>query len=179
MGSTKRPVGGTIKSASEEEEEERRRRQRLVERQARQNKNENTANIVERIALDLDQMDLNEAVEMAANAVVSNNQQDDCQQFADDDDNGGGYQQVPPNEHEDDENTSDEEFDRDERDGDDLEDFTCEGDSQTGEGHGMRKSKNKFEDEQNMSVVQALASGVEVAASEGGKVSVIKSNIGY
>ena len=170
VGSAKRPIGGTIKSASEEEEEERRRSQRLAERQARQNKSDNAANIVERIALDLDQMDLNEAVEMAANAVASNNQEDGQQFNEEDEDNGGGYQQVPPTEQEEEDETSDEDSDG-EQDGDDddVEDLG-DGDGQQAEGQQRRKSKNLEFEEQNMSVVQALASGVEVAASEGGKV---------
>ena len=127
----------------------------MAERQARQSKNENTANLVERIALDLDQMDLNEAVEMAANAVVSNNQQEDCQPYTDGENNGGGYQQIPTNEHEDEENTSDEDYD---------------GNQERVDPGDRDSPKNKNEDEQNISVVQALASGVEVAPSEGGKV---------
>ena len=115
--------------------------------------------------MDLDQLDINEAVEMAANAVVSTNQQDDCQQFENNHDSNGGYQKVPPNEH-DDENTSDEDSIGGEENGGDLEN-NCEGINEA-EGSGISRNHN-FEN-QNMSVVQALASGVEVAASEGGKV---------
>ena len=142
----------------------------MAERQARQNKSENATNIVERIALDLDQMDLNEAVEMAANAVASNNQEDVQQFNEDDEDNGGGYQQLPPTEQEEEDESSDEESECEQDRGDgDVEDLG-EGDGQRAEGQQRRKSKNLEFEEQNMSVVQALASGVEVAASEGGKV---------
>ena len=164
-GSAKKPLGGTIKSVSEEVEEELRRKQRLAERQARQAKNENTAHLVERIALDLDQLDINEAVEMAANAVVSNNQSEDkCHQFKNDHEDGGGYQKVPSNEHCDDESTSDEDSAGVPNQGEELEHNNRVTQSQIGMSEG-KQLENK-----NMSVVQALASGVEVAASDGGKV---------
>ena len=162
-GSAKKPLGGTIKSVSEEVEEELRRKQRWAERQARQAKNENTAHLVERIALDLDQLDINEAVEMAANAVVSNNQSED--QFKNDHEDGGGYQKVPSNEHCDDESTSDEDSAGSvPNQGEELEHNNRVTQSQIG------MSEEKQLDNKNMSVVQALASGVEVAASDGGKV---------
>ena len=72
---------------------------------------------------------------------------------------------MPPTEHDDD-NTSDEDSIGREENGGDL-DINCEG-SNGAEGHGIRGNTNL--ESQNMSVVQALASGVEVAASEGGKV---------
>ena len=102
---------------------------------------------------------------MAANAVVSTNQQDESQPFENNHNSNGGYPKVPPNEH-DDENTSDEDSVGREENGGDL-DVNCEGSNES-EGHGICRNNN-FES-QNMSVVQALASGVEVAASEGGKV---------
>ena len=166
-GSAKKPLGGTIKSVSEEVEEELRRKQRWAERQARQAKNENTAHLVERIALDLDQLDINEAVEMAANAVVSNNQSEDqCgSMFKNDHEDGGGYQKVPSNEHCDDESTSDEDSAGSvPNQGEELEHNNRVTQSQIGMSEG-KQLENK-----NMSVVQALASGVEVAASDGGKV---------
>ena len=164
-GSAKKPLGGTIKSVSEEVEEELRRKQRLAERQARQAKTENTAHLVERIALDLDQLDINEAVEMAANAVVSNNQSEDqCHQFKNDHEDGGGYQKVPSNEQCDDENTSDEDSAGFPNQGEELEHNNRVVRSQIG------MSEGKHLENKNMSVVQALASGVEVAASDGGKV---------
>ena len=166
-GSAKKPLGGTIKSVSEEVEEELRRKQRLAERQARQAKNENTAHLVERIALDLDQLDINKAVEMAANAVVSNNQSEDqCgSMFKNDHEDGGGYQKVPSNEHCDDESTSDEDSAGSvPNQGEELEHNNRVTQSQIGMSEG-KQLENK-----NMSVVQALASGVEVAASDGGKV---------
>ena len=167
-GSAKKPLGGTIKSVSEEVEEELRRKQRLAERQARQAKNENTAHLVERIALDLDQLDINEAVEMAANAVVSNNQSEDqCHQFKNDHEDGGGYQKVPSNEQCDDENTSDEDSAGFPNQGEELEHNNRVSQSQIGL---QRMSEGKHLENENMSVVQALASGVEVAASDGGKV---------
>ena len=170
-GSAKKPLGGTIKSVSEEVEEELRRKQRLAERQARQAKNENTAHLVERIALDLDQLDINKAVEMAANAVVSNNQSEDqCHQFKNDHEDGGGYQKVPSNEHCDDESTSDEDSAGVPNQGEELEHNNRVTQSQIG------MSEGKQLENENMSVVQALASGVEVAASDGGKVRK-KSNI--
>ena len=165
-GSAKKPLGGTIKSVSEEVEEELRRKQRLAERQARQAKNENTAHLVERIALDLDQLDINEAVEMAANAVVSNSQSEDqCHQFKNDHEDGGGYQKVPSNEQCDDENTSDEDSAGIPNQGEELEHNNRV--TQIGL---QRMSEGKQLENENMSVVQALASGVEVAASDGGKV---------
>ena len=171
-GSAKKPLGGTIKSVSEEVEEELRRKQRLAERQARQAKNENTAHLVERIALDLDQLDINEAVEMAANAVVSNNQSEDqCHQFKNDHEDGGGYQKVPSNEDRDDEDSDEDSAGiliREE-----LEHNNRVTQSQIGL---QRMSEGKQLENENMSVVQALASGVEVAASDGGKVRK-KSNI--
>ena len=167
-GSAKKPLGGTIKSVSEEVEEELRRKQRLAERQARQAKTENTAHLVERIALDLDQLDINEAVEMAANAVVSNNQSEDqCHQFKNDHEDGGGYQKVPSNEQCDDENTSDEDSAGFPNQGEELEHNDRVTQSQIGL---QRMSEGKQLENENMSVVQALASGVEVAASDGGKV---------
>ena len=169
-GSAKKPLGGTIKSVSEEVEEELRRKQRLAERQARQAKNENTAHLVERIALDLDQLDINEAVEMAANAVVSNNQSEDqCgSMFKNDHEDGGGYQKVPSNEHCDDESTSDEDSAGSvPNQGEELEHNSRVTQSQIGL---QRMSEGKQLENENMSVVQALASGVEVAASDGGKV---------
>ena len=166
-GSAKKPLGGTIKSVSEEVEEELRRKQRLAERQARQAKTENTAHLVERIALDLDQLDINEAVEMAANAVVSNNQSEDqCgSMFKNDHEDGGGYQKVPSNEHCDDESTSDEDSAGSvPNQGEELEHNNRVTQSQIG------MSEENQLDNKNMSVVQALASGVKVAASDGGKV---------
>ena len=166
IGAAKRPVGGTIRSATEEEEDEIRRKQRLAERQARQSKNENTAHLVERIALDLDQMDLNEAVEMAANAAVSKNQNDDSTIFENgSDENGGGYKQIPPDEHEGDDITSDE--DSIGRGGNKrcLENHSEDREETIEE----KESNRNVNEHENLSVVQALASGVEVAASEGGK----------
>ena len=93
VGSAKKPLGGTIKSVAEEKQEEIRRKQRFAERQARLSKNENATHLVERIALDLDQIDLNEAVEMATNAAVLKH--DDSTQFEKDaEKSGGGYQQI-------------------------------------------------------------------------------------
>ena len=168
LGSAKKPQGGTIKSAAEEEQEENRRRQRLAEREARQSKNENAAHLVERIALDLDQIDLNEAVEMAASAVVSKHGDDGSQFENGTEKTGGGYQRIPVDEHDEDDATSD--------------------DDSVGRGGNKKCLENNIDDNenkidihknksdtegQNISVVQALASGVEVAASEGGKVILI------
>ena len=138
----------------------------MAERQARQSENENTAHLVERIALDLDQMDLNEAVEMAANAVVSKNQHDDGTEYENiSQENGGGYQQIPLDEQEEDGTSDDDSVGRLANKGF-IENIKGTREKEIDEEQAIRNDNQS----QNMSVVQALASGVEVAASEGGKV---------
>ena len=161
VGSAKKPHGGTIKSVAEEKQDEIRRKQRIAERQARLSKNENATHLVERIALDLDQIDLNEAVEMATNAAVLKH--DDSTQFEKDTEkNGGGYQQILADE---DDVTSD-----DDSVGRGGSNQCLENTKEAYEEKSDNQTNRNTNDSKNISVVQALASGVEVAASEGGKV---------
>ena len=164
VGSAKKPLGGTIKSVAEEKQEEIRRKQRFAERQARLSKNENATHLVERIALDFDQIDLNEAVEMATNAAVLKH--DDSTQFEKDTEkNGGGYQQILADE---DDVTSD-----DDSVGRGGNNQCLENTKEAYEEKSDNQTNRNTNDSKNISVVQALASGVEVAASEGGKVILV------
>merc|ERR1712018_934945 len=99
---------------------------------------------------------------MAANAVVSKNQHGDGTDYENiSQENGGGYQQIPLDEQEDEGSSDDDSVGR-------LANKGClENSKSTGERELDEKTNTNGNQSQNMSVVQALASGVEVVASEG------------
>jgi len=174
-------TSGSIRLPADVQAEEQKRRQQLKQQRRaaaaaaaaaaaseQEGKNggggRNEAEIAERIALDLERLDLHEVVARAAgdfNQKVKNGEavEEDDNEVDDDDENGHDV---------DDDGEVADYDDRDQNGGEGASDPDNE-DSGTGGGGNSRDDNETSSDGKPMSVVQALASGVEVAPSGGGK----------